>query len=81
MPLYMKKRIDEAEGQSPASGPREYSGITLPEILLKTEREIIVKVLGRTRGNLTKAAERLGIPRQTLKYRINKLNISKDLYK
>jgi arginine utilization regulatory protein len=81
MPLYMKKRIDEAEGLSQASEPRQFSGITLQEILVKTERDIIVKVLGHTRGNLTKAAERLGIPRQTLKYRMNKLNISKDLYK
>lgn len=81
MPLYMKKRIDESEGQPPDSEPRKFSGITLPEILEKTEREIIIKVLGHTRGCLTRAAERLGIPRQTLKYRMNKLNISKNPYK
>jgi arginine utilization regulatory protein len=81
MPLYMKKRIDGPDDQSQVNGPREYTGITLPEILEKTEREIIIKVLGCCRGNLTKAAERLGIPRQTLKYRMTKLKISKDLYK
>jgi arginine utilization regulatory protein len=81
MPLYMKKRIDKSEGQSPLRKSREFTGITLPEILKKTEREIIVKVLGRTGGHLSKAAELLGIPRQTLKYRMNKLNISKHPYR
>jgi arginine utilization regulatory protein len=81
MPLYMKKRINGTDSQSAADISHKFSGITLPEILEKTEREIIIKILGHTRGCLTKAAERLGIPRQTLKYRMNKLNISKVPYK
>lgn len=81
MPLYMKKRIDDTVVHSSKNEPHRFSGITLSEALEKTEREIIIKTLSRTRGHLTKTAERLGIPRQTLKYRMNKLKISKDIYK
>lgn len=41
----------------------------------KVERDLIIRVLKRTRGNKTKAGEILGIPRQTLKYKMGKLGI------
>lgn len=39
------------------------------------ERNLILKILAKTRGNKTKAGELLGIPRQTLKYKMDKLGI------
>jgi len=78
MPLYMKKRIDESEARLLKNDLSEISGITLPEVLEKMEREIIAKTLRRTNGHMTKAAEYLGIPRQTLKYRMTRLNISRE---
>lgn len=41
----------------------------------KVERDLIRKILARTGGNKTKAGEILGIPRQTLKYKMSKLQI------
>ena len=42
----------------------------------QVERSLILKILDKTRGNKTKAGELLGIPRQTLKYKMDKLGIS-----
>lgn len=39
------------------------------------EKKIILEALKNTKGNKSKAAELLGLPRQTLKYRIEKLKI------
>ena len=47
----------------------------LKRILEEKEIETIKKVLIMTKGNKTKAGEILGIPRQTLKYKIDKFNI------
>lgn len=47
----------------------------LNKILEEKEREIILKVLKIAKGNKTKAGEILGIPRQTLKYKMDKLNL------
>ena len=41
----------------------------------KVERGLILGVLKRTKGNKTKAGEILGIPRQTLKYKMGRLGI------
>jgi len=41
----------------------------------QVERSLILKVLAKTKGNKTKAGEILGIPRQTLKYKMSKLGI------
>ena len=47
----------------------------LNKILQEKEIETIRKVLKMTKGNKTKAGKILGIPRQTLKYKMDKLNI------
>ncbi len=49
--------------------------LSLKEILEDTERTIIKEALKRTDNNITQAAELLKIPRQTLQYRLQKLNI------
>ncbi|MEA4986969.1 MAG: sigma 54-interacting transcriptional regulator [Anaerovorax sp.] len=47
----------------------------LKKNLERTEKQLVIKALQISEGNKTKAAELLGIPRQTLKYKIDKLNI------
>jgi arginine utilization regulatory protein len=47
----------------------------LTKILEEKEVETIKRVLKITKGNKTKAGEILGIPRQTLKYKMDKLDI------
>ncbi|MEG1973280.1 MAG: helix-turn-helix domain-containing protein, partial [Oscillospiraceae bacterium] len=47
--------------------------MNLNEILKKTEKELIEKALALSKGNKNEAASILGIPRQTLKYKIDKL--------
>lgn len=47
----------------------------LRETVEQVERQMIIKVLAGVKGNKTKAGEVLGIPRQTLKYKMGKLGI------
>ncbi len=51
----------------------------LNKILKAKEREVIEKALRITKGNKTKAGELLGIPRQTLKYKMDKLGIDSKI--
>lgn len=48
---------------------------SLSEVLEETERNIIKDALKKTDNNITKTAELLKIPRQTLQYRIQKLKL------
>lgn len=48
----------------------------LPRYLLEVERELVAAALAKHKGNISRAAEELGIPRQTLQYRINKLGLA-----
>jgi len=43
--------------------------------LERKEKELIFTALNKTDGNVTRAAELLEIPRQTLQYRIKKFDI------
>jgi arginine utilization regulatory protein len=45
----------------------------LPEILRKTESFLIDKAMNSTNGNILQAAKLLGIPRQTLQYKLSNL--------
>lgn len=81
LPAYMYDRVykvnhNKTDGSS-FHQDFEYDRDTydLKKILEEKEIETIKKVLRMTKGNKTKAGEILGIPRQTLKYKINKLNI------
>ncbi len=49
--------------------------VSLPERLDRIEKEIIKNVLQETGGNVTRAARKLGIRRQSLQYRLDKYNI------
>ncbi|QHA91907.1 sigma 54-interacting transcriptional regulator [Bacillus sp. N1-1] len=54
------------------SEPMREMGQSLPEILLKTEADLIQRAMKNCLGNVKKAAEQLGIPRQTLQYKLSK---------
>ena len=54
----------------------EQDDLSLKETVQRVEKELITRVLGQCRGNKTKAGEILGIPRQTLKYKMDKLGIT-----
>lgn len=83
LPAYMYERIfneneDAAERNSSAEKNKknyDFEKYNLKKKLDEREKEIITEVLKITKGNKTKAGEILGIPRQTLKYKMGKLNI------
>lgn len=53
----------------------EEDHIAYSEILGAVEKRLIVKALEMAGGNKSKASEILGLPRQTLRYRMEKLNL------
>jgi transcriptional regulator with GAF, ATPase, and Fis domain len=55
---------------APPRGPED-----VRETVGDVERQRIFDALGRTQGNLTRAAELLGLPRRTLSYRMDRLGI------
>jgi len=56
------------------------SRISLPKKLNKIEKKIIIDALEKTNGNITRAARKLGLKRQSLQYRINKHKINIDIF-
>lgn len=78
LPAYMYDRIFNNNGNSTENESNILLNIedyNLNKILEEKEKEIISTVLKITKGNRTKAANILGIPRQTLKYKLDKLNV------
>ena len=68
-----KRRIDQIDDNIVLDfGSENYD---LRSAVEQVERSLILKILARTHGNKTKAGELLGIPRQTLKYKMDKLGI------
>ncbi|MBN2908100.1 sigma 54-interacting transcriptional regulator [Polycladomyces sp. WAk] len=53
------------------------SGQSLRDVLNQVEERLIRRAMADCRGNMVQAAKRLGIPRQTLQYRIKKLGIER----
>lgn len=51
------------------------SGIPYHELMDRFEARIITRAIRESGGNLSKAGELLGIPRETLRYRVKKLGI------
>lgn len=49
----------------------EKDGCTLPEIMREMEERLIGEALNKTDGNVLRAAKLLGIPRQTLQYKLS----------
>ena len=70
---------DDLAGRALQTGPPalESDGIDLEEMLQEVERTYIERALKTTDGNLTRAAELLGIPFRSIRYRIKKLGIER----
>mgnify|MGYP001598659971 CR=1 FL=1 len=75
LPVYLKEVIHGSmENISNKENSLDFK-VSLKEMMDKTERNYILHALIFCNGNVSRAAELLELPRQTLKYRINKLNI------
>lgn len=73
LPPYLKTRFS---AQEPALlGNAHKAEGTLAQILHQVEKQVLTDALKAHGGNITKAAESLGIARQNLQYRIRKLNL------
>lgn len=80
LPIYLKEAIDiKAEGHENKNKADNAISFKIPikEALERVEKEYIIKALTHCGGNVSRAAEILGIPRQTLKFRMDKLKIEK----
>ena len=78
LPAYVKEVIDmneEIPENITKSGSKINLKIPLKDAMEKVEKEYITRALMFTRGNITLAAEFLDLPRQTLKFKMDKLKI------
>lgn len=84
LPIYLHSKMKEKEKSKDENHSQENAesifdigeGSTdLREVVEKVERSVILKALATTKGNKSKASELLGIPRQTLKYKMGRLGI------
>ncbi len=73
LPQYLQDFVSRSSQEDVALRTNDYS---LSQALLLTEEQTIIKALDVCAGNITKAAQLLGIGRQNLQYRIKKLNIN-----
>jgi two-component system C4-dicarboxylate transport response regulator DctD len=68
--------VTAAAVAEPASGPQaESAGPSLPQQVDQFERELIVRALDATDGNVALAADHLGVPRKTLYDKLKKYQI------
>lgn len=84
LPIYMKDNIHVDEDNRPIEKEVIRAPITfktLEETMNTVEKQEIIKALSYTDGHMTKAAEMLGIPRQTLNYKMKRLAIQAIMYK
>ena len=65
---YLSEQFSKLNGQFPNSGLHD-------RVLREVERPLIIKCLSLTRGNQIKAAEILGVNRNTLRAKIRSLDI------
>jgi len=76
LPDYLRNFYSPPQYFSP---PANLPMSALPAILAATEKRLILNALALHKGNITKAAETLGIHRQNLQARMKKLNILKKV--
>ena len=76
LPPDFKQKMNQLAEPSLPSQPstHDYRG-NLPEQIERLERVMIEQALRDTRGNITKASEQLGIPRQNLNYKLKKYDL------
>lgn len=68
----------ERESKS-RSMPAETNGMALPDYLESIEKQAILEALEKTGQNRTAAAKLLGVSFRTLRYRLSKLGLSKEI--
>lgn len=73
--------VDEALRATVPASSTSHAGLwtddrSLPEAVALFERERIVAALERNRGNVSRTAKSLGIPRGTLRHKLDKLSIA-----
>ena len=71
LPFHMESLQSSGPGEEGGGGS---NGLALPEV----EKQLLIKALDETEGNITRAAKRLGISRDTLRYRIKKHGLGND---
>ncbi len=80
-PFLLKREESHKENEEIQSADirlkKSDSEFSLPRKLDEIEKKIIIETLDKTDGNITKAARKLGLKRQSLQYRINKYNIKR----
>ena len=84
LPIYLKEVTDMNENASEIGknhdNPVNFK-MPLKETLNKVEREYIIRALIFCDGNVSRTAELLDMPRQTLKFRMDKLDIENYKFK
>jgi len=80
LPIYMRKNVlMNATEDKPENEWQQEKFISLSDATKKVEMELILNAMVYTRGNITKSAEMLDIPRQTLKYKLDKYIINEAI--
>ncbi|SFE56237.1 sigma-54 interaction domain-containing protein [Alteribacillus iranensis] len=70
---HLPQHIIDTMSSSSQASPETFP--PLREAVLDTEKRLIQEALQETNGNVQRAAKLLRIPRQTLQYKMNKLNV------
>jgi arginine utilization regulatory protein len=73
LPQHLLDRLREGKAES-VSAPRLVTTAEkrkLPDVLREVEEQMIAEALKETEGNILRAAKLLGIPRQTLQYKLS----------
>lgn len=72
LPQHLMDRLAQEKHAVFAVQPTvDRQGRNLPEVLREVEAQMISQALAETEGNILRAAKLLGIPRQTLQYKLN----------
>ncbi|WP_026574182.1 sigma-54-dependent Fis family transcriptional regulator [Bacillus sp. UNC438CL73TsuS30] len=74
LPPIFKNKIQQVESTLSHEPLSSFSG-SLPEQIERLERVMIEQAMNQAQGNITKAAEQLGISRQNLNYKLKKFQI------
>lgn len=78
LPIYLRKRMFGSSNfikEDNIINMDSSTCIDYVEVMESTEKNLILEALNRSDGNLSRAAVILGIPRQTMRYRMKKLKL------
>ena len=73
LPHYIKSKFQSKDGT--LSEFYKKGSSTLAQVLREVEKQVLWEALKSHNGNITKAADSIGIARQNLQYRMKKLGI------